>query len=131
MAALRSHDTQSLTREQLVLVAGGTTRRRWLTAGALLALMAATLIALHRPLGPPVRLADLSKDNARLQQDLEGVRLDLAMERATRAELERQIQVLNAQVTELTRQLEFVTSRATRRAVAVRPAPPQPTSQDG
>lgn len=129
MPALTSYDTQRLTRTSLQLVAGPGRCRAWLTAAVAMAvaMCAAGLISPDGAAG----LVSLRREQVRLQGELERTRLELEMERATRAELEGQIQVLNQNVTELGQQLEFVNSRTAPRPAAGPPARPRISPQEG
>lgn len=134
MAVLTSFDTQSLTRDSLQLVARPRPRPRWLTAVMTFTLLLVVIVTARNPdsvAGLPLQLLSLRQDQAQLQSDLERTRLDLRMERATRAELERQIQALSEQVAELNQQLEFVNSRAARQSAAVKRPRPTATRQEG
>ena len=74
-----------------------------------------SLTRLEEFLAPPARLADLTERNAALGEQIERARMDLKMERATRDELQRQIDAMGQQLTELNHQLEFLNSRNAQR----------------
>ena len=59
----------------------------------------------------PAWLAEVTGQNASLRAEIEKARMELEMERATRAELQRQIDGMGAQIAELNHQLEFLNSR--------------------
>jgi hypothetical protein len=118
MADFANLNTQRLTRAHLQLVAGQE-RRRGVAIAVLAIAVVLAVVVIRMANGKPLQLLDLG-DRARLQEDLERTRLELKMERATRAELERQIQVLGEQVIELNQQLQFVNSRTTRQSAALR-----------
>ena len=58
--------------------------------------------------------AALARENAALRADLERVRTELDLEKATRAELNREAGELHARINELTNRLEFLAARDTR-----------------
>jgi hypothetical protein len=122
MADFANFDTQRLTHVHLQLVAGQE-RRRGVAIAVLAIAVVLAVVVIRMANGQPgisLKLLDIRSDRAQLKQDLERARLELQMERATRAELERQIQVLGEQVIELNQQLEFVNSRTTRQSAALR-----------
>jgi uncharacterized small protein (DUF1192 family) len=55
----------------------------------------------------PLHLRDLEARNAALDEELARVRTELAMERATRSSLDRQIAALNERIAELRSQTDF------------------------
>jgi septal ring factor EnvC (AmiA/AmiB activator) len=59
-------------------------------------------------------LESLDARNAALQSELARVRTELAMERATRASLDRQVTELNERMTDLRRQVDFVDAQGGR-----------------
>jgi septal ring factor EnvC (AmiA/AmiB activator) len=83
--------------------------------GARAALLAVSIAAAAAPalyvlaLGGPraSQLESLDARNAALQSELARVRTELAMERATRASLDRQVAELNERMTDLRRQVDF------------------------
>jgi uncharacterized small protein (DUF1192 family) len=114
VAFFGTFDTQRLTRADVQLVPDRI-RRRWLPwlLGFFL-LAAAGALALQNPAPFSVALGVIEsrqQDHA-LRAELEHARLDLQMERATRAELQRRIQTLGDEVARLNQQLEFVNSRS-------------------
>ena len=113
MAAFTSYDTQRLTRVPLELVAGRGRRSGWLAVILTLVLVMAGALAIRQaPAGLDVMTwLNNPQENSRLRSEVQRARLELDMERATRAELERQIQTLGEQVTKLNQQLEFMSSR--------------------
>jgi septal ring factor EnvC (AmiA/AmiB activator) len=81
-----------------------------LVAGLLLMVLtlAGAGLQLFAPaIAPGTALGELRRENTRLREDTERARIELKFERATRAELERQLAELNEQVTRLETQLEF------------------------
>ncbi len=114
MSGYGAYDTQRLTRASFQPIAVREIRKRVLgiaVAVALLVAAGAGSSAIVGRLGAPLRVAALEQQNTALLADVERARLELEMERATRAELQRQIDGLNAQVSELTHQIGFVNSR--------------------
>lgn len=113
MSKLGIYDTQRLTRASFEPAAVDKARRRWLLLAVVALLLAGSLglVRADKHFAGP-RLAALTRHNAELTAEAERARLDLEMERATRAELQRQIDTLNAQVSELNHQLGFVNSQA-------------------
>ncbi len=120
MAGFASNDTQYLTQASLELVASRARRRSLLAVGLAIVLALTAAFAIRQ--GGPLGLANLREHNLRLQADIERTSLELRMERATRAELERQIEELNRRITELNQRLEFLNSRAGRKSATAQPA---------
>jgi len=87
-----------------------------------LAVVAALLVVLAvvvRPFvadgeSPSARLAALQQQNASLQTDLARIRMELALERSTRASLERQVVELNRDRGELKNRLDFFNAQSGR-----------------
>lgn len=133
MAGQSTYDTQSLTRASLELV--HPQYRRWpLQAALAIVLIAAGVLAAWPGPGPfsvPMYLVSLRQENARLQSDLDHVQLELRVEQATNAELERRLQALSDRVVELNQQLEFVNTRTSRRPMSHRPAGSADPRQEG
>lgn len=79
----------------------------------LLALLIVALLGLvglrvfQAQLAPALRVAELEAENARLAESLKGARMQVEMDAATQAELERQLDELNAKVKALTEELSF------------------------
>jgi hypothetical protein len=112
MEVFRTFDTQRLTRADVALVPNRL-RRRWLPWLLCLAAIAGSaFMALHGQMPVGFASITLRQQNAALHADLDHARVDLQMERATRAELQRQIQSLGDEVARLNQQLEFVNSRS-------------------
>jgi hypothetical protein len=112
MAALSPYDTQWLTKASFVPVAGR--RRRVLLLAAALAAVAGTAIGavyLDARGSAADRSASLARANAELAAELGSVRMALEVERATRAALEKESAALAERVSELTHQIEFLSSR--------------------
>lgn len=110
MASLSSSATRKLSGATYEL-----TSRRGLANALLIAGLAVMLLALSGAgvqllvpvLAPATALGELRRENSRLRDDAERARAELQIERATRAELERQAAELNERVVQLTTQLEF------------------------
>jgi uncharacterized small protein (DUF1192 family) len=78
----------------------------------LLALSATLALRLHADGGTPtLRLRDLEARNAALEADLARHRVELAMERATRSSLDRQVVALNERIAELRSQIDFLSAQ--------------------
>lgn len=114
-------DTQRLTRASLELSSRDERRRRTATfATVLVMLLVAGGGAFYLREGGAVPAtadgasAALVQENAALRADLERVRTELDMEKATRAELNREAGELHARINELTNRLEFLAARDTR-----------------
>ena len=118
MRPLTPYDTQWLTRASFEPTAARRIRSGLLAIAAALALLAAGGVGFSRleeQLAPPSRLAATERRSAALGDEIERARMELRMERATRAELQRQIDEMGQQITELNHQLEFLSSRNGRR----------------
>jgi predicted nuclease with TOPRIM domain len=110
MASLSSTATRRLSGATYEL-----TSRRGLANALLIAGLAVMLLALAGAgiqllvpvFAPATALGELRRENSRLRDDAERARAELQIERATRAELERQAAELNERVVQLTTQLEF------------------------
>jgi uncharacterized small protein (DUF1192 family) len=63
---------------------------------------------------PTLRLRDLEARNAALEADLARHRIELAMERATRSSLDRQVVALNERIAELRSQIDFLSAQRAR-----------------
>jgi uncharacterized small protein (DUF1192 family) len=61
-----------------------------------------------------LRLRDLEARNAALEADLARHRIELAMERATRSSLDRQVVALNERIAELRSQVDFLSAQRVR-----------------
>jgi uncharacterized small protein (DUF1192 family) len=78
----------------------------------LLALSATLALRLYTVGGTPtLHLRDLEARNAALEADLARQRIELAMERATRSSLDRQVVALNERIAELRSQIDFLTTQ--------------------
>ena len=96
------------------------TSRRGITNALLLAglpLMLVVLggvgIQLFAPeLSTPAATMQLRRENSRLHEEVERARAELQVERATRAELDRQVAELNETVKQLNTQLDFFESHS-------------------
>jgi hypothetical protein len=114
MRLFTAYDTQWLTRASFEPAAALRIRRGLRMFVAVLLLVAAGFIGFSRLqdlLTPPGRLADMRERNAALSEEIERTRMELKMEGATRAELQRQIDAMGKQITELNHQVEFLSSR--------------------
>lgn len=116
-------DTHRLTRASLELSSRDERRRRavtWVTVAALLLVAAGGALYLSDPRlrNPGAALFGatdaLEKDNATLRAELERLRAEFDMEKATRAELNRESVELHARINELNNRLEFLTGREAR-----------------
>lgn len=106
-------NTLRLTRAEVQLVPRRL-GRRWLVWLFVLGTVATGLTFVLRDpasLGVVAHLVEVNRQSDVMRADLEHARLELQMERATRAELERRVQGLGDEVTRLNQQLEFVNSR--------------------
>ncbi|MEO8224404.1 MAG: hypothetical protein ABI661_06330 [Gammaproteobacteria bacterium] len=112
-------DTQRLTRASLELSSRDQRRRRTATLATLiftLLLAGASILFLHESdMTPWARAGDsVTEDNLALHAELERVRTELGLEKATRAELSREAGELNARINELNTRLEFLVARNSR-----------------
>jgi len=81
----------------------------------LLALSATLALRLYTDGGTStLRLRDLEDRNAALEADLARHRVELAMERATRSSLDRQVVALNERIAELRSQVDFLSAQRVR-----------------
>lgn len=76
-------------------------------------LLAARNGYLDVPYIAPSRFTEAERNNAVLARELDRARTDLAVERATRIEVQKHADELGGEVARLTRQLEFLQSRTT------------------
>ena len=116
-------DTHRLTRASLELSSSDARKRRaatWVTALVVLMLAggAALYLYMYQPGAYPrattAAAAALRTENAGLRSQLERLHMEFEMEKATRAELDRQAGELHAQINDLTNRLEFLAARDTR-----------------
>ncbi len=114
-------DTHRLTRASLELSSRDERRRRTATFVTVLAMLLAAgggTLYLREGGAAPFAAIDttgiLTQENAALRADLARMRTELEMEKATRAELNREAGELNARINELTNRLEFLAARDTR-----------------
>jgi hypothetical protein len=125
MRLFTAYDTQWLTRASFEPAAALHLRNGLRMILASLLLVAAGVFGFSRLqdlLTPPGRFAEMGRRNAALTDEIERGRMELEMERATRAELQRQIDAMGKQITELNHQIEFLSSRT---------AQPDPASYPG
>jgi uncharacterized small protein (DUF1192 family) len=81
----------------------------------LVALSATLALRLYTDGGTSMlRLRDLEDRNAALEADLARHRVELAMERATRSSLDRQVVALNERIAELRSQVDFLSAQRVR-----------------
>ncbi len=110
-------DTTELSTQAIVL-SDARKGRQWLIAifmiGSLAALGYMGLSYLERMYSPAARVEELEQENARLstqlestQNELEKLRLNGDMERATQTELQNQIKSLDAELSKLREELNF------------------------
>lgn len=110
MASFSSIATRKLSGANYELTSHRGVTNALLVAGLLLmvlALAGAGLQLFAPVIVPGTALGELRRENSRLREDAERARIELKFERATRAELERQLAELNEQVTRLETQLAF------------------------
>jgi hypothetical protein len=106
-------NTNWLTHARFEVTAPKLDRREWLIAGGALLLV---LVVAGRGFAGDLYmsardLAALRQERALLAADVARLRTELALESATREELERHASELNARVTELIGQVEFLRAR--------------------
>lgn len=109
----RAIDTRWLSHASFEPIARQQGRQRWLLAGvaALLLLAGAAGGLFGDLLVNPLDLAAARRQQAVMAAEVERLRTQLAVERATRSDLEQHAADLNTQVAELTRQVDFLTAR--------------------
>lgn len=110
MASFSSIATRKLSGANYELTSRRGVTNALLVAGLLLmvlALAGAGLQLFAPVIVPGTALGELRRENSQLREVAERARIELKVERATRAELERQLADLNDQVTRLETQLEF------------------------
>ena len=114
-------DTHRLTRASLELSSSDARKRRavtWVTVLVVLLLAVCAGLYLYQPgaspLVTPAATAALKTENAGLRTQLERLHMEFEMEKATRAELDRQAGELHAQISDLTNRLEFLAARDAR-----------------
>lgn len=110
-------DTHRLTRASLELRSRDGRRKRAATVVTVLVvilLAGGAALYLRAPVASPFAATALARENASLRAELERTRMEFDMERATRAELNRQAGELNARINELTNRLEFLAARDSR-----------------
>ena len=110
MASYSSTATRRLSGAHYQLTSRRGVTNALLVAGLVLMVLAlggAGLQLFAPVLAPATALTELRRENSRLRDESERVRIELEFERATREGLERQVAELNERVTDLTTQLEF------------------------
>ena len=114
-------DTHRLTRASLELSSSDARKRRavtWVMLLGALVLAVGAALYLYQPGASPfatlATTAALKTENAGLRTQLERLHMEFEMEKATRAELDRQAGELHAQINDLTNRLEFLAARDTR-----------------
>lgn len=110
----RAVSTRWLTHASFAPTAPDLRRRRWPIAAGLVALV----LFYGGSTGwfgdlwvTPLALHEARREQAALQAEVERLKTRLAVEGATRRELEQQANELNGKVAELNRQVEFLTGR--------------------
>jgi septal ring factor EnvC (AmiA/AmiB activator) len=109
-------DTQRLTRASLELSSREERRRRtatFVTVIVMLLLAGSGALYLRDGGASPFATAGtaMAQENAALHADVQRLRTELDVEKATRAELNRQAADLHAKINELTNRLEFLAAR--------------------
>ena len=114
-------DTHRLTRASLELSSRDARKRRTVTSVAVLVMLLMAGGGAYylyesgtSPFAMTATAAALETENARLRTQLERLHMEFEMEKATRAELDRQAGELHAQINDLTNRLEFLAARDTR-----------------
>lgn len=114
-------DTHRLTRASLELSSSDTRKRRaaiGVTVLVVLLLAGGAVLYVYQPGASPLVMtaatAALRTENAGLRSQLERLHMEFEMEKATRAELDRQAGELHAQINDLTNRLEFLAVRDSR-----------------
>jgi len=110
----QAQGTRWLTQSSFRLAPTGRHRRRWIAAGAVTLLLAAlAAVPLGNLLDHARRLDEVRSREAMLAAEVQRLETRLAVEAATRRELEQQAAELNTHVAELAAQVEFLRSRNT------------------
>jgi hypothetical protein len=107
-------DTHRLTRASLELSSRDTRQRRTATWVTVLVMLLMAGGGLHESGTSPFAMtatAALKTENAGLRTQLERLHMEFEMEKATRAELDRQAGELHARINDLTNRLEFLAAR--------------------
>jgi len=108
-------DTHRLTRASLELSSRDERRRRTVTllvaTGVLLLAGGGSLWLAADGAALAPGQADLATENESLRAEVERLRTEVGLERATRAELDREAGDLHARIDELTNRLEFLAAR--------------------
>ena len=115
--AVATRSSRFLTEARIELVPASRLPLRVIAVGACIA-VAATLILLQSGSGglPFARTGALEAENASLRNELAQLRVEMDVERATRAALEGQVAELNARVVDMTSQVEFYRAKGNPRA---------------
>lgn len=119
-------DTDWLTHARFVPTAPLRVRQRWLAVGAVLLLIGAGYGFFGDLFMKARDVAALREARESLAAEVERLQTELAVENATRQELERHSEELNARVAELDGQVKFLKAR---RAPARAPAPAEAQAQ--
>lgn len=119
---LAARSTRFLTEARVEVAPASRRMLGMALGGAALALVAtACLVLMGGAAAPFSRARTLEAENAALRSDLSRLRVELDIERATRAALDQQVAELNGQVGELSSQVDFYRAKgAPRRAAAPR-----------
>lgn len=115
MAFFRRSRTRSLTGVRLELAAGRSRLRLLLVLLVVLLLGAAAYAGVRyfdAQFSAAMRADTLEKENVELRKSLESERMALEVEKATRAELEKQLSELNDEVKKLQTEVVFYKSQA-------------------
>lgn len=119
---LAARSTRFLTEARVEVAPASRRMLGMALGGAALALVAtAGLVLMGGAAAPFSRARTLEAENAALRSDLSRLRVELDIERATRAALDQQVAELNGQVGDLSSQVDFYRAKgAPRRAAAPR-----------
>jgi septal ring factor EnvC (AmiA/AmiB activator) len=111
-----THSSRFLTEARIELVPAARLPLGGIVIAACLAVAVAFLLLQSGDGSPFARSGRLAAENASLRNELAQLRVEMDVERATRAALEQQLADLNAQVVEMTSQVEFYRAKLNPRA---------------
>ena len=115
--AVASRASRFLTEARFELVPASRLPVRGIAVAAGAAIAAAFILFQFGTGGSPfARAGALAAENASLRNELAQLRVEMDVDRATRAALEDQVAELNAQVVEVTSQVEFYRAKGNPRA---------------